>query len=129
MSAKKGPKPQGNCFWHSDRKAHSFWMCESCYAKVLKPRRSVTRNREQHLKFEYGIGIKEFTKLAEAQNYQCKICGDKPDVLCVDHSHETGHIRALLCRACNSALGRFKDSPLILQKAIGYLNASPVTCR
>jgi len=39
----------------------------------------------------------------------------------VDHDHKTGAIRGLLCHHCNTALGKFKDSPILLETAIAYL--------
>ena len=48
--------------------------------------------------------------------------GQSLDVVAVDHCHKSGQIRGLLCNACNKGLGLFKDSPIILEKAIKYLN-------
>ena len=42
----------------------------------------------------------------------------------IDHNHETGEFRGILCINCNSMLGMAKDSPRILAKAIGYLEAN-----
>lgn len=39
----------------------------------------------------------------------------------MDHDHTTGKIRGLLCFGCNTGLGKFKDSIVILNKAINYL--------
>ena len=58
--------------------------------------------------------------MAVEQNAQCAICGIQGK-LCVDHDHETGQVRKLICIACNHLLGKAKDSPVILQKAISYL--------
>jgi predicted dehydrogenase len=64
-----------------------------------------------------------------AQGGICVICkGDKPHVSrkgpwrwCVDHDHATGHVRGILCHACNSALGLFGEDPQRLSAAIVYL--------
>jgi hypothetical protein len=42
-------------------------------------------------------------------------------VLHVDHCHQTGHVRALLCTGCNSGLGAFRDSPERLREAAAYI--------
>jgi len=65
------------------------------------------------------------------QNGLCLICGNaetsrnpktgEPRSLAVDHDHETGKIRGLLCTFCNTALGKFHDDVEILKKAIDYL--------
>lgn len=52
---------------------------------------------------------------------QCQIC-DQEETLVVDHDHKNDKYRGLLCNHCNRGLGHFRDSPIILQKAINYLN-------
>jgi len=55
----------------------------------------------------------------------CAICGkhqsEQKKRLEVDHCHETGHVRALLCTNCNTALGKFYDDPELLYRAADYL--------
>lgn len=64
--------------------------------------------------------------LLEKQKGLCAICkrenvGKKR--LAVDHDHETGKVRGLLCNLCNTALGAFDDNPEMLARALEYLNA------
>lgn len=47
----------------------------------------------------------------------------------VDHCHETGQVRGLLCNLCNQALGLFKDSPELLARATAYLHNPPYSQR
>jgi hypothetical protein len=66
------------------------------------------------------------------QHSVCRICGtDNPGgrgkVFSVDHDHQTGKVRGLLCHHCNVGLGNFKDSIDILKKAISYLEESRKT--
>lgn len=72
----------------------------------------------------YGLSQANFEAAVRAQAGVCAICQDPPDrdVLDVDHDHLTGQIRGLLCRACNTALGKFRDSPELLATAIAYLD-------
>jgi len=76
---------------------------------------------------KYGITQTEYDGLAEFQEHQCAICG-KDDVyraLDIDHNHDTGEVRGLLCTNCNTALGRFKDDIEGLEKALYYLKNTP----
>lgn len=77
----------------------------------------------------YGITAAEYEAMMAAQKYVCAIC-KKPERithkgatrrLAVDHCHETGVIRGLLCGHCNQAIGKFNEDPNILRAAIDYL--------
>jgi hypothetical protein len=70
--------------------------------------------------------LEDFNTKLTAQGGVCELCGenntrDKHGVMAVDHNHETGAIRGLLCFKCNSALGNFNDNKELLMKAINYL--------
>jgi len=54
----------------------------------------------------------------------CQICNRK-EKLCIDHNHQSGYVRGVLCNSCNSGLGFFKDNAELLCHAIGYLKVSP----
>ena len=73
----------------------------------------------------YGINQLDYTKMLEAQDHSCAICGTEDPspkkYLCVDHNHDTGEVRGLLCHSCNTGLGMFKDDPNNLLKANEYL--------
>jgi hypothetical protein len=75
----------------------------------------------------YGISEKKFKEMEKKQNFRCFICKQMfpPWRLSVDHCHETGLNRGLLCRNCNTGLGMFKDSKKLLGRAIFYLNTYP----
>lgn len=78
--------------------------------------------RESMLKTNYGIDLKTYEKMYVRQNGLCAICDDVCFAnLAVDHCHKTGKIRKLLCRACNSALGLFKDDPYLMRQAALYV--------
>lgn len=81
--------------------------------------------RDARFKYKYGISLEEYNDLLSKQDNKCAICKvDSEDRhLDVDHSHDTGKIRGLLCRMCNVALGHMKDSVEIIQNAIVYLEA------
>lgn len=58
--------------------------------------------------------------LLEEVTLGCMICGD-PDAKSIDHCHQTGMIRGIICQECNMGLGRFQDNLAILKSAIRYL--------
>ena len=88
------------------------------------------RAKSYDLKRMYGVTTEQYNDMETAQNGLCAICNqpesskDKdggPRMLAVDHCHETGKVRGLLCSGCNTALGGFKDSVQLLDAANNYL--------
>jgi len=92
-----------------DRYAKALWRCR--------------------LQKEYGIDEEEYDKMFDRQNGVCAICG-KPESrlhssgkvtkLCVDHDHDTGRVRGLLCHRCNTVIGML-NSVELLDKAKSYI--------
>lgn len=86
------------------------------------------RSRKSQIK-RYGITVEEYEAMWEAQQGKCKICGqhiavhstERHKVACIDHDHETGRVRGLLCWHCNIGLGKFFDDAERLASAIKYL--------
>lgn len=79
---------------------------------------------------KYGITRADYVRRFDDQKGLCALCG-KPETdldkngavkaLAVDHDHATGKVRALLCQACNTGLGKFRDDTRLLALAITYL--------
>lgn len=86
-------------------------------------------SKNWHLKRKYGITIEDFKAMLCSQEGVCAICKEFETVkengrvraLHVDHCHDTGKVRGLLCDSCNRGLGKFKDNPDLLDKAAQYL--------
>ena len=70
-----------------------------------------------------GITETDFLNKLKQQEYACAICEELIDInnSAIDHNHKTGDFRGILCTTCNRALGMFRDSPKVLEKAIDYL--------
>ncbi|MDQ4132357.1 MAG: endonuclease VII domain-containing protein [Actinomycetota bacterium] len=80
--------------------------------------------RAGHLKRKYGITIEQYEAMLALQGGTCAICRRPPapnTSLHVDHDHETGEIRGLLCFTCNNFLGDVEEDLQRLRAAAGYL--------
>jgi hypothetical protein len=78
------------------------------------------------LQKRYGISVEVYSQLLASQGGGCAICGalaahSNTEKLFVDHNHETGKVRGLLCHCCNAMLGYAKDNTSNLCKGIQYL--------
>lgn len=82
-----------------------------------------TLTRSHYLYRKYGITLLELEAMCKQQKNCCAICKKQFDrTPNVDHNHETGQIRGLLCYKCNPALGLLDDSCKVLRAAIKYLS-------
>lgn len=84
------------------------------------------RSKWHVLKHRYGISREQYEELFLKQGGGCAVCGaatatSRARFLCVDHDHETGEIRGLLCTPCNLAIGYLKDDPELLAGAARYV--------
>lgn len=99
-----------------------------CYKKSSEKRRLSGKIRESYLR-KYRISSEDYKKMFENQNGKCAICKNTEirknrngeiKLLCIDHDHETGKVRDLLCHNCNTAFGMLKESIEIFEYAIEY---------
>ncbi len=108
-------KLNGLCVRCSEPQAPGLTRCEACHQK----------HREWSIQRNYGLTWAAYCSMLTAQGSGCAICGYVPNLdergLCVDHDHETGDIRALLCNCCNVALGQINDNLAILKRMIDYV--------
>lgn len=103
--------------------------CKDCHRELAKEyywkTNTPDKQRKRNLKKDFGITIEFYEELLLKQDGCCKICRTHHTKfskrLAVDHDHNTGKIRGLLCMYCNTGLGKFKDSTSLLTEAINYL--------
>lgn len=83
------------------------------------------RFKDHMMKRHHGLPLGSYQKMLAEQNGCCAICGtDTPNGqgrFHLDHCHDTGKIRGLLCHSCNLAIGYFRDNIATIQSAIKYL--------
>lgn len=84
-------------------------------------------HREEKLAYDRRrkYGVFDYTFLLERQGGGCAGCGSKPNgkMLLIDHDHETGRVRGLLCHPCNLAVNRH-ITPETLRRLASYLGGA-----
>ena len=79
------------------------------------------KRQEYKYRYLYGLTKEEVIEMRAEQNSTCPICMRPTKRFCVDHDHETGKVRGLLCYRCNTGLGLFYDNLDVVKRAVGYL--------
>lgn len=103
--------------------------CKVCTkARDTGPRAEQRRDYawKRKLELDFGMTPEEYWEMFDRQGGRCAICRAVPDWkrLAVDHDHETGEIRGLLCNQCNTGLGFFRDDSELVAEALSYLRAN-----
>lgn len=128
--------PKDVAEFHKNRhhKDGCAYACKSCTSEKKKKswRENPEAGRIRNRRFWYGIEDTEYQAALQAQDGKCAIChkpfyvgpplvgkrGDQPHI---DHCHETGTFRGLLCGPCNIGIGNLQDSIELLHSAASYL--------
>lgn len=102
--------------------------CKPCHNVTGKETytRLYGSTREYHLRRRYGVTSAQVDEMIEAQFGKCAVC-QTAQAEHVDHDHETGAVRGILCFNCNGALGHVRDRPDVLLAAIDYLRTHAPT--
>lgn len=127
-------KPVEDFYRQSTKPEHPYYerrlgRCKECVIKQNGDRQRKTYDpdkfRRWYLKATFGITVEDYERMAEEQGGTCAICdgppGGRHGRLHVDHCHETGRVRGLLCDACNRGMGYLGDSAAHLTRAAQYL--------
>lgn len=110
------------------RLARGYYLnaCRLCQHKswVSNHRGMRERISDNRLRQEFGISLIDYETMLSAQFGKCAICKRPPKNdrrFSVDHCHNSGRVRGLLCDLCNTGIGSLGDSPERLEAAIQYL--------
>lgn len=124
---KRTPEQQAE---HNRRRRERYASDPEYRERVKKQaERTPEQRRAILLRKSYGISVEQYDAMLAEQGGGCAICGvefgDKGGRrLAVDHCHDTGAVRGLLCSNCNQGLGKFGDDIARLERAIMYLRRS-----
>ena len=104
-------------------------VCKPCRNSQRRGKRSESpeQQRDYNLKRVYGLYQCDIDEIIKFQDNKCAICKGSGDenthgTLYVDHCHETGEVRGMVCNQCNTMLGHSKDNIEVLAEAIKYLS-------
>jgi len=109
----------------------NLWVKLSLFSKGKNSDglRSTCKSCEKIYKISsrYNLSIEKSEEILKTRN--CEICERKftkrgtykNKFRCVDHNHETGEFRGVLCNGCNAGIGYFEDNINNLNKAVKYL--------
>ncbi len=116
-------KPLENFCRNKNTKSGRASYCKDCHN--ARTRESIQRlhgdPREYRLRRRYGIGKADFDQILAGQGGLCAGCRNAPAAH-VDHDHETGKVRGLLCFNCNQALGNLRDDLRVMDSLGAYLS-------
>jgi hypothetical protein len=104
---------------------HKAWL-------AANPQKREAWARSAWLRRRYGITIADYDALLATQDGVCAACGGKDQNgrrLAVDHCHETGRVRGLLCDFCNRAVGLLRNDPATAEGVARYLHGVGVTSK
>lgn len=97
--------------------------CERTSRKIYdasNPEKVKKWDANGHRKYLYGLSPEDYAILITSTDGKCEICL-RQKRLVIDHDHETGIVRGILCHGCNAALGIFGDTASGVEKALKYL--------
>lgn len=125
---KKNNREYYNAWCREDRKKDPKKYND--WSKIGREKLGILRSIREVTKLR-GISIEDYFSMVGEQDNKCAICFKKEtrasrtkgfiSRLCIDHNHETGMVRGLLCHACNQVIGHSGDNIEILESAIKYL--------
>jgi len=137
MARRRRADPATKIIINRQRKVLRVNDGKSAYSRSLKQKREKYNEdpdfrlkiRKSQIERDYGISYEVFLRILEIQDSTCAICkaaisheeSQEKSAACIDHSHETGRVRGILCLSCNIALGRAQDDPEVLRSAVRYL--------
>ena len=101
--------------WYMGRVAARSWK------RCASEEEAIAARKQYGIDARYNATYEELEGIRRHAGGACRICL-KVKPLCIDHCHDTGLIRGLLCINCNTSIGKFDDSPERLRRAADYLD-------
>jgi len=113
-----------------NREWTAAWRAKNPEAARAKDRAYYAAHPETRRRYElrrkFDLAPEQYAEMLEAQGGACAVCRKEDRrALSVDHDHQTGRVRGLLCSTCNQAIGLLGDDAAALRAALAYLEGGP----
>jgi hypothetical protein len=135
LMRRRGDAPFGpeNFIWREKLKKRADETVKEWHARKWASRMAAFPTYDQSRKFlsNYGITLAQYQEMLASQEEKCAICEERETSvdragtlksLAVDHCHNTGKVRGLLCSRCNTTIGKLEESPQLLRAMFDYLH-------
>jgi hypothetical protein len=119
---------------YSKSKDGKFNQCKTCQKESVRKYKNkmgkAYYERERYYKWKsyYGLSEEEYKNILDGQGGSCAICGENIHLeenngkrSAIDHCHNSGEVRGILCSNCNRGIGFLGDNSKVVKKALDYL--------
>lgn len=104
--------------------------CKHCGEKLPQDRKGLACVTCKNGLDRYNLNKLQIIELYESQNRKCSLCDKqvvlfsrrKGDSAYIDHNHETGEVRAILCHPCNISVGYIENAKIDIKRLLRYLH-------
>ena len=116
--------------WTSGQKRQNSYICRGCNSLKSRAYRkaNLSQIKNSRLISRYGITMTQYNEMLIKQGSSCGVCGEGSGesgvMFAVDHDHDSGKVRGLLCNDCNMGIGKLGDNLEGVEKAYRYLKAN-----
>lgn len=115
--------------WHQRNHERDAAKARECYKQwcLRHPETLRSKGWKDHLKQKYGITLEQYNGVLQQQEGKCALCKKTPEgsgrkgQLVIDHDHQTGTVRGLLCYSCNNMVAYIEKYPELLSQIKPYL--------
>lgn len=126
----KKNKPRTS-FNKDNRSVRGFcWQCRVCVRKSRQSTYCAERQKIRNIKTKYKVTTEEIKLLKKI--VRCDLCGKKvswtpraKQVAAIDHCHDSNQVRGVLCKCCNTGLGKIGDTVATVKRALTYVTNPP----
>jgi hypothetical protein len=100
-----------------------FAYCNPCAAAYMQENQFPSKDARHRQSVKYHISREDLDRMEQEQEGRCAICGGPGGKkgLAIDHCHDTGKVRGLLCSSCNAGIAMLKHDEVLLRNAVSYL--------